>query len=59
MKMQLNKMAPSFQQPLNGQGCKESQGINSKTRARFRLELDLKPGTLVVFVVEGQRWQRN
>ena len=49
-------MASSPQQPLNGQGCKQSLGINLKT---FRLELDLEPGTLVVFAVEGQKWQRN
>ena len=53
-------MVPSPQQPLNKQQGKESMGINSKTRKRLiiRMELDLKPETSVVFVVDGQRWQR-
>ena len=35
--------------------CKESLNTNFKTRKRVRLELDLEPGTSVVFVAEKLR----
>ena len=39
-----------------GRGCKKSLGMNLKTRKRLiiRLELDLEPGTSIIFVVEGE-----
>ena len=52
-------MAPVISSPQMGRACKENVVINSKTRKRLRLKLDLEPGILVVFVVEQQRWLKN
>ena len=46
---------------LNGQGVQKISRYKFKNKKKLviKLELDLEPGMLVIFVVEGQRSQRN